>query len=241
MTPGCRLQATAATRAMTSGARNDLRTARTAATASGIATVWQTRTKLPPSGLGTTNSVIAVSVARIAPERTIRLLVAAASRHRVATDAAKWKPRNGNRPGSPNSNATVNSGAVVANAIAVASRRRVASATAAAAIARNTPATGLASGVIKAAASAIPKRPRRHARTAASATASPSANGARPTITLTTIAIAKTWSAIVAEGVSSRERRMKQYVATSELSATTQNGPNHAISGGATTLYVGVA
>ena len=35
---------------------------------------------------------------------------------------------------------------------------------------------------------------------------------------------------------SSRERRVKKNVATSELRATTQNGPIHAINGGATTL-----
>ena len=37
--------------------------------------MWQTRTKLPPNGLGTTNNAIAVTAASMAPQRTIRLSV----------------------------------------------------------------------------------------------------------------------------------------------------------------------
>src|SRR5918995_1382464 len=160
---------------------------------------------------------MAVKIARIAADRTIRLPVTAAS------------------------SATASIDTVVAAAIAIACPRRVTDATAAAAIARTTPATGLTSGVTTAAANAISKRPRRHAKIVESATASPTANGARPTTTLTTIAIANTWFANVGVAAMSRARRVKQCVAAREPSATTQKGPIHAKSGGARMLYVGVA
>ena len=151
----------------TSSAR---RTDGRAATAIGTATIWASRTKLPPSGFGTRNSTPAAIIASIAVNRTTRLLMPAATSERVSTHATKWSPRNGNQPESPNSTAATTIGSVAADVIATASRivfravgerserGQVASATAIDAIARNTAATGLTSGVRKAAVKAAALR-----------------------------------------------------------------------------------
>ena len=107
--------------------------------------------------------------------------------------------RNGNRPIEPNRTPTTSSGVTAAAPTASAARivercgsrwpaltcRKRSSATAPAAMPRNTAATGLASGVTSASTAATRTRPRCHASSALSARAKPSANGTRPTTMLT--------------------------------------------------------
>ncbi len=105
-------------------------------------------------------------------------------------------------------------------------------------MARNTAATGLIDAVAAAATTAMTIHARDHARTARSTSASPRANGARPTITLTSTTAANTWLAadVVADGSRSTVTHVKQYVATIAPTATTANGPIHAMRAGANKL-----
>src|SRR5262245_47554864 len=104
-------------------------------------------------------------------------------------------------------------------------------------IARNTPATGLASGQAKASARATTVWRRLSASAAASPTAIPNAKVSRPTAMLVTVAAANhTAPTVAAAPKTGRTRRVKQYAAAAALATARPPGPTRAPAAGDSTL-----
>ena len=162
----------------------------------------------------------------------------------AATVNAHAAIRNGKRPASGNAPPRTARGARVAaastRARAIAGRRcRAWIATASQASSRNTPATGLPSGVATDSTRASP-RWRRRAASAARPSASPSANASRPMARLTTVPAAKSSDAAPARDRTTsgtvRSSRSKHTAAITALAAPTRPGPAIAPRGARRTL-----
>ena len=203
------------------------------------------RVMLPPMGLATRNNGTAAAAAMPAASRSTRsddgsTITRPMHDAITPTNAA---PRNGNTPGSGKSAEAAAIGVMVSSAIVIGMaidtcsplrRRNHASAMMPPSpIARNAPATGLASEVSGAATTATNIHRRSYAVSATRPNARPSANGSRPTARLTAVPTANQHAANAPIVPKRRwSRSANAAAAITLLAIPTTIGPNHEASGG---------